>query len=370
MNIRSKLLVITTLFILIFPYEAFMKGSSILDSQTRPPLTDTELDGLNGRVRKVHTQTKMVTHRGNELIEGEPVVLEISSYGPTGKKINTVYHANPNAIELTGREVYKHDEKGNIIELTLLGKDGTILNKEKYQYEFDGMGNWIKMSIFVAVVVEGKLEFELKEVTTRNIEYYDVSPSLPAKEVLAKATPTPEKTAAAKSGSLPTPIANSQSIKSNPTPLPVEIKSTVTANLNASPSKPEIKPTETKPKVDVATNDNGGVTSISASINKTPARPANYRLIRTEEELLNGKALTLPEPPYPPTARVARAKGLVVVEVIIDTNGRVVSAHAVSGNKLLYQVSEEAALKAVFTPTVLGGYPVKVRGKIKYFFNP
>src|SRR6185295_13033907 len=36
---------------------------------------------------------------------------------------------------------------------------------------------------------------------------------------------------------------------------------------------------------------------------------------------LNGKATSLPEPPYPPVAKAAKAEGTVTVEVVVDENG-------------------------------------------------
>src|SRR6266498_1535094 len=51
--------------------------------------------------------------------------------------------------------------------------------------------------------------------------------------------------------------------------------------------------------------------------------------------VLNGRATSLPIPPYPPIARAAHASGSVTVEVTIDEEGNVVSARAVSGHPLL-----------------------------------
>ena len=59
--------------------------------------------------------------------------------------------------------------------------------------------------------------------------------------------------------------------------------------------------------------------------------------------VLNGKAISLPKPAYPPIARAAHAAGTVVVQVLIDENGNVVSAHAVSGHPLLQAVAVGAA---------------------------
>jgi periplasmic protein TonB len=84
--------------------------------------------------------------------------------------------------------------------------------------------------------------------------------------------------------------------------------------------------------------------------------------------VLNGKAINLPKPPYPPIAKQAHAAGTVVVQVTIDENGNVISAHAVSGHPLLQAVAVTAARGAKFSPTKLSGQPVKVTGVITYNF--
>ena len=84
--------------------------------------------------------------------------------------------------------------------------------------------------------------------------------------------------------------------------------------------------------------------------------------------VLNGKAISLPKPAYPPIARAAHASCTVVVQVLIDENGNVVSAHAVSGHPLLQGAAVGAARQARFSPTKLSGQPVKVTGVIQYNF--
>jgi protein TonB len=85
--------------------------------------------------------------------------------------------------------------------------------------------------------------------------------------------------------------------------------------------------------------------------------------------VLNGKAISLPKPPYPAIARTARASGTVTVQVTIDENGNVVSASAVSGHPLLRAAAVQAARQARFSPTKLSGQPVKVSGVINYNFG-
>jgi TonB family protein len=84
--------------------------------------------------------------------------------------------------------------------------------------------------------------------------------------------------------------------------------------------------------------------------------------------VLNGKAISLPQPEYPAAARAAGAGGLVVVRITIDEQGNVISAQAVSGPPTLQQVSVNAALQAKFAPTILVGEPVQVIGVITYQF--
>lgn len=86
--------------------------------------------------------------------------------------------------------------------------------------------------------------------------------------------------------------------------------------------------------------------------------------------VLNGKATSLPKPPYPPAARAVRASGAVTVQVLIDESGNVVSASAVSGHPLLRAAAVQAARSARFSPTQLSGQPVKVSGVITYNFVP
>ncbi len=84
--------------------------------------------------------------------------------------------------------------------------------------------------------------------------------------------------------------------------------------------------------------------------------------------VLEGRALSLPQPAYPPIARAARASGKVTVKVVVDEEGKVVAVQAESGHPLLQQAAINAAREARFAPTLLEGKPVKVFGTISYNF--
>lgn len=101
-----------------------------------------------------------------------------------------------------------------------------------------------------------------------------------------------------------------------------------------------------------------------------PPPPPVKKVKQISGGVLNGKATSLPKPPYPPAARAVRAAGAVTVQVLIDESGNVVSASAVSGHPLLRAAAVQAARGARFSPTQLSGQPVKVSGVITYNFVP
>jgi len=84
--------------------------------------------------------------------------------------------------------------------------------------------------------------------------------------------------------------------------------------------------------------------------------------------ILNGKTLAKPQPAYPPIAKAARVQGAVTVQVLVDEEGYVIAANAVSGHPLLQSAAVFAARQVRFSPMLLEGQPVKVSGVITYNF--
>ena len=80
--------------------------------------------------------------------------------------------------------------------------------------------------------------------------------------------------------------------------------------------------------------------------------------------MLNGKAIYLPVPEVP----AGDATGVVLVQVLIDEQGSVIDAKAVSGPQHLQAAAVNAARLARFTPTMLLGEPVRVSGTLSYSF--
>src|ERR1043166_863372 len=115
------------------------------------------------------------------------------------------------------------------------------------------------------------------------------------------------------------------------------------------------------------TDETGGGEAIPPPPPPTPSAPSSNRA-PVSGGVLNGKAISKPEPAYPPIAKAAKASGTVTVQILVDESGRVVSATAVSGHPLLQAAAVAAARQARFSPTLLSGQPVKVSGVITYNF--
>ena len=345
-----------------------------------PVESDRSRDGLIGPVRRVRTEIAKLANADGKQAEGKHVLVEVAAYDVKGNKTENQYFPIAGAT-LTGKEVYKYDEKGNISEMILLNPDGSLLSKETYKYEFDFLGNWNKMTTSVAVVDGRGITFEPTEVTYRSIMYYLDENMLKTVSGTPAAAPQPGAPVAA-----------------NPT----------AANTAANTTAPPVaKPTtETKPKPDPkanAANNNksrgtqktiapdlptASTSATQFTVNpadvKTPAGVMTPQEVRVSLEepppaprpilkpisggVLNGTALSLPQPVYPEPAKRMRTGGIVTVEVILDETGKVVSATATSGPTILREAAVQAALKARFSPTKLSGQPVKVSGTINYKF--
>lgn len=100
----------------------------------------------------------------------------------------------------------------------------------------------------------------------------------------------------------------------------------------------------------------------------TPAPVKPPTQVRLPSTVISSKIITKPAPAYPVIARQAGVQGVVTVEILIDEQGRVVSARATSGHPLLRAAAQASAYQAKFSPTSISGHPVKVSGVINYNF--
>ncbi|HYV06917.1 MAG TPA: TonB family protein, partial [Blastocatellia bacterium] len=321
--------------------------------------TDRSRDGLIGPVRRVRTEVaKLLSNDGQE---GKHQVVELVAYDIKGAKIENQYFPVAGAT-LTGKEVYKYDEKGNISEMTLLNPDGTLLSKEMYKYEFDFLGNWSKMTTSVAVVDSRGITFEPTEVTYRNIMYYLYENMVRMVTPGAATNPQPAAPAAAPPVTKPAETKPTLGNKNNNTKKAAPVPELPSASNSAA--KLASGPVDVKVQT-VSTNQPLPI----ISIDEPPPNPGPKPILKpVSGGVLNGTAVTLPPPLYPEAAKRMRTQGVVTVDVILDETGKVVSANASAGPTILRDAAVQAALKARFSPTKLSGQPVKVSGVINYKF--
>ena len=385
MSRMPKRFCLVTLCLLVLSAAASAQTNATAKVGSAPAVTpavesDRSRDGLMGPVRRVRTEVaKLITVDGRQA-ESKHALVEMAAYDIKGNKIENQYFPIAGAT-LTGKEVYKYDEKGNISEMTMLNADGSLLSKEIYKYEFDFLGNWNKMTTSVAVVDSRGITFEPTEVTYRSIMYY-LDENM-VKIVQPGAAPTSQPVAPVASTTISNPPAN---VPANPPPANSPVKPVV--EKPATPNKRDNKKTTPTVAQALPSASNSATKIASGPIDiKVPAISSDTQvpLIVLDSEppptpgprpilkpvsggVLNGTAINLPQPVYPEAARRMRATGMVTVEVVLDETGKVVSAEATSGPTILRDAAVQAARKARFSPTKLSGQPVKVSGVINYKF--
>ncbi len=340
---------------------------SILDS-------NREQDGLFGPVRRVRAETAKLSLQAGRVAEGPRVLLEMTTYAPQGQRVeNTSYPVADAASAPTGREEYKYDDKGNVMEKTLHDEAGNTLSKETYAYEFDSFDNWTKMTTSLVVFEANQLSSEPTEVTYRTISYYfdeavakKMQPAAPTTTtgapVASPATKTAEgqPPAGTDRNAQPTNTSESASNKRPASVAPTALDLLTTSRLNvASPTAP------------VATNTAGNGELIKTS---DPSPPAAGPAAKPDAKLVSGetigaKAINLPKPIYPETAMKARLYGVVTVQAIIDPSGRVIEAEAISGPQWLKPAALEAAKRARFKPARIAGQPTRSTVTINFNFK-
>ena len=335
-------------------------------------------DGLAGPVRRVRTEIADLLSKDGKLVESRRVLLETIVYNRQGRKVDHSVYAVSSAA-LVGKEAYKYDAKGNIIEMAVRGDDGAIISQEIYAYEFDPLGNWTKMTTSVAVIENNNVTYEPTEVTYRAITYYRTDAV--AKVILAPAGPTdgpsplpaasPEpKTEAPEAGDRAAVVGVAAGEKDQP----ASARQTATAQPATPPADEEAGRPSTTPAAETVGDAAAERIAEGVDTNKAegPAAepPAPKPPVKAVSGgVLNGSAINLPRPVYTDSARRSGQEGTVSVEVLIDVTGKVISARAVSGPNLLRGAAEDAARRARFYPTLLSGQPMRITGVIKYNFS-
>jgi TonB family protein len=117
--------------------------------------------------------------------------------------------------------------------------------------------------------------------------------------------------------------------------------------MDFTPTRATLKVTE------IGENETGGNSGI--------AKPV-------EGGALDSKAVSMPKAVLSEEAKRLKLSGRITVKVLVDENGKVVSAVAQNGPAALREAAETAAREATFTPMTQGGITVRVSGTLTYDF--
>jgi protein TonB len=113
-----------------------------------------------------------------------------------------------------------------------------------------------------------------------------------------------------------------------------------------------------------------GVTAFENVLTPPPVAPEKKpEIVRTGGSIRQPTKIRDVPPIYPPMAQTARVQGVVIIEALIDVDGRVQQARVLRSTPLL----DDAALNAVrqwqYTPTLLNGQPVQVLMTVTVMFR-
>src|SRR5205085_1873972 len=97
-------------------------------------------------------------------------------------------------------------------------------------------------------------------------------------------------------------------------------------------------------------------------------RDTHLRTVRLSSRKLRKRAVQCSVPLYPAFGKNVRAKGTVMVEVLVNPDGSVRSAEAVSGHPLLRASAVQAAMQWKFKPFTVNSRRLRAIGLLPIIF--
>ena len=123
-----------------------------------------------------------------------------------------------------------------------------------------------------------------------------------------------------------------------------------------------VPPSASRDVVGVESGDPNGLVGAIPGEHVTPPPPPLQPTtpIRPHSGMQMPRKIVSVDPVYPAIARSARVEGIVILEAVLDTAGRVESVRVLRSIPLLDQAAVDAVRQWRFTPTLLNGVPVPV----------
>ena len=183
----------------------------------------------------------------------------------------------------------------------------------------------------------------------------------PTNEVTSTPTPSSSAEVLVPNTNQPTPVGSVSPLEkkeSTPTPTATPVASANVGNPQSRPS-PTPRRTDDSSLTPPAPRDEPPVTLIGPD-----------RVYSNREVSERARILSKPQPSYTEEARQNQVEGVVVLRVILSSNGTIVGISVISG--LPYGLTERAiaaARQIKFTPAQKDGVPVTVAMQVEYKFN-
>ena len=117
-----------------------------------------------------YDENKLISERLLLDADGSPISKNTYRYDVDGRLSELVTYGRGGTI--VARWEYQYDERGNEREWVAYRADGTVRRREVFTFEYDDLGNWVKMVTSEWVPHETGGEIEPAEVLYRDIAYY------------------------------------------------------------------------------------------------------------------------------------------------------------------------------------------------------
>jgi protein TonB len=162
-----------------------------------------------------------------------------------------------------------------------------------------------------------------------------------------------------------------------PPPPPVTRAPSAVAPTPNAPTNPDIAPTTAPTAIRPETAPPGppdfglppgdgvpqgiGVIASDLPVIMTPPDPPRPTApVRVADLPVTPRKIVDLRPVYPEIARAARVEGTVIMEAVLDTNGRITQLRVLKTVPMLEQAAVDAVRQWRYTPSLYGGHPVSV----------
>jgi protein TonB len=150
----------------------------------------------------------------------------------------------------------------------------------------------------------------------------------------------------------PPPLARHEAIA------PVTAPDRISEELPPAPvTSPDSPP---GPAVAVGVGDPAGIPLVNVAPPPPPPPPVDRAPVRAGGTIREPQRLVYTPPEYPAHARTARVQGTVILEAVLDEQGRVDRVRVLRSVPLLDAAAVSAVRQWRYTPTLLNGVPVPV----------